>query len=46
MNCSENVYNCSDFDTYEEALWVLEACPGDPHNLDGNDDGEPCESLK
>jgi hypothetical protein len=43
------VYNCSDFDTYQEALRVFKACGGvnnDVHHLDGNGDGEPCESLK
>lgn len=46
VDCSGEVYDCSDFDSYQEALRVLKACPGDPHNLDGNGDGEPCESLK
>lgn len=49
VNCSENVYNCSDFDSYQEALRVFKACGGvsnDVHHLDGNGDGEPCESLK
>ncbi|MEL7314909.1 MAG: excalibur calcium-binding domain-containing protein [Cyanobacteria bacterium J06559_3] len=25
---------------------VLNAYPGDPHRLDGDDDGEACESLR
>ena len=40
--------NCSDFDTYEEALAFFIAAGGpynDPHNLDMDGDGEPCESL-
>ena len=40
--------NCGDFDTYEEALAFFLAAGGpgdDPHNLDVNGDGEPCESL-
>ena len=40
--------NCGDFDTYEEALAFFLAAGGpdaDPHKLDLNDDGEPCESL-
>jgi hypothetical protein len=40
--------NCGDFDTYEEALEFYLAAGGpaqDPHNLDSNGDGKPCESL-
>ena len=40
--------NCSDFDTYDEALAFFLAAGGpgeDPHRLDVNGDGEPCESL-
>ena len=40
--------NCGDFDTYEEALAFFLAAGGpsdDPHNLDTNGDGQPCESL-
>ena len=40
--------NCADFDTYDEALAFFLAAGGpddDPHNLDVNGDGEPCESL-
>ena len=37
--------DCSDFDTQAEAQRFFEAHqPGDPHNLDGNGDGEACES--
>ena len=37
--------DCSDFDTQAQAQRVLESQPGDPHRLDGNGDGEACESL-
>ncbi len=40
--------NCADLETYDEALAFFLAAGGpdnDPHNLDVNGDGEPCESL-
>jgi endonuclease YncB( thermonuclease family) len=38
--------DCSDFDTQPEAQRFFERHqPGDPHNLDGNGDGEACEGL-
>ena len=38
--------DCSDFDTQAEAQRFFEKHqPGDPHNLDGNSDGEACEGL-
>jgi len=37
--------DCSDFATQAQAQRVLESQPGDPHRLDGNGDGEACESL-
>ena len=38
--------DCSDFDTQAEAQRFFEAHqPGDPHRLDGNNDGEACEGL-
>lgn len=38
--------DCSDFDTQPEAQRFFESRqPGDPHGLDGNNDGEACESL-
>lgn len=41
-----NDRSCSDFDTQSEAQRFFEANqPGDPHGLDGNSDGEACESL-
>lgn len=38
-------YDCSHFDTQEQAQAVLDAEPGDPHRLDGDDDGIACEPL-
>jgi len=38
--------NCSDFDTQPEAQAFFERHqPGDPHNLDGDGNGEACEGL-
>ncbi|MDA0232039.1 MAG: excalibur calcium-binding domain-containing protein [Chloroflexi bacterium] len=38
--------NCSDFSTWSEAQAFFEAAgPGDPHGLDGNNDGVACASL-
>lgn len=38
--------DCSDFDTQAEAQrFYGRNKPGDPHRLDGNGDGEACESL-
>ena len=42
---SDGDYNCSDFATQAQAQQVLEQDPSDPHNLDGEGDGVPCESL-
>lgn len=36
-------YDCADFATQEEAQEYL--LPGDPYNLDGDDDGIACEDL-
>ncbi|WP_433632697.1 thermonuclease family protein [Halomicrococcus sp. NG-SE-24] len=38
-------YDCSSFDTQEQAQAVLDRTSGDPHRLDGDDDGVACESL-
>lgn len=38
-------YDCSHFDTQEQAQYVLENTPDDPHRLDGDNDGVACESL-
>ncbi len=48
VECNSNTYNCGDFQTQAEAQEVYEACGGvsnDIHKLDGNLDGEACESL-
>lgn len=45
-NCSADSFNCSDFSSCSEVMSVFNACPGDPHGLDGDDDGVPCESLR
>ena len=40
--------DCGDFDTYQEALDFYIAAGGpaeDPHNLDSDGDGKPCDSL-
>lgn len=38
--------DCSDFETQPEAQRFFKRHgPGDPHDLDGNNDGEACESL-
>ncbi|MCS3940249.1 hypothetical protein GGP84_002901 [Salinibacter ruber] len=38
--------DCGDFDTQPEAQRFFERHqPGDPHGLDGNGDGQACESL-
>ena len=36
-------YDCSDFSSQAEALEYLTS--GDPHGLDADNDGIPCESL-
>lgn len=41
-----NDKDCSDFTSQGEAQRFYDAHgPGDPHHLDGNGDGEVCESL-
>ena len=42
---SDGDYNCSDFETQSQAQQVMNQDPSDPHNLDGEGDGIPCESL-
>jgi len=47
--CTRNTYNCSSFSTQAEAQAAFDACGGsgnDVHKLDGNGDGEVCESLQ
>jgi len=46
--CSDNAYNCSDFETQAQAQAAFEACGGtsnDVHLLDRDNDGGACESL-
>lgn len=43
--CSFDAYNCGDFSTHNEAQSVYEACGGDVHGLDRDNDGLACESL-
>ncbi|KTG12205.1 nuclease [Haloferax profundi] len=38
-------YDCSHFDTQDQAQQVLESTSGDPHGLDRDNDGIACESL-
>ena len=42
---SSDPYDCSDFDSQEQAQQVLEETPGDPSGLDSDGDGVACESL-
>lgn len=48
-DCSDNIYNCSDFSTHAKAQACYEYCKslgrGDVHRLDGDNDGIACESL-
>ena len=41
--CSYNIYNCSDFDSQEEAQQTFELCETDVHDLDRDNDGVACE---
>jgi len=46
--CTYNAYNCGNFSTQAQAQAVYEACGGathDIHGLDGDKDGQACESL-
>lgn len=47
--CAADVYNCSDFDTQEEAQACFDYCYDqvgyDVHGLDGDGNGVACESL-
>ena len=44
-NHSTDDVNCSAFSTRAEALAYLNQHPGDPDNLDTDNDGIPCEDL-
>ncbi|MCJ7510987.1 MAG: MBL fold metallo-hydrolase [Dehalococcoidia bacterium] len=43
--CAATDCNCSDLGTQAKAQACLNADPTDPFNLDGDNDGIPCESL-
>ena len=43
--CNSDYYDCSDFNSCEEARFVLDSCESDIHHLDGDENGVPCESL-
>jgi len=46
--CSVNVYDCSDFETNQEAQEIYDGCGGinnNIHKLDNDGDGAACESL-
>lgn len=45
VTCRYDAYNCGDFSSCGQANRVFRACSGDPHGLDGDGDGVPCESL-
>lgn len=38
-------YDCSHFETQEQAQYVLEDTAGDPYRLDADSDGVACETL-
>jgi micrococcal nuclease len=42
---SSDPYDCSDFDSQDQAQQVLEETPGDASGLDGDGNGVACESL-
>lgn len=44
-SCINHDCDCKDFQTQAQAQAVLNAFPGDPHRLDGDQDGLACESL-
>lgn len=48
-HCESNKYNCPDFKTHNEVQSLFECCVkkvgSDIHKLDGNNDGQVCESL-
>ena len=48
-SCAGDLYNCGDFGTQEKAQACHDYClaqvGSDVHNLDGDHDGEACESL-
>ncbi len=48
FECDDDIYNCDDFTTQQEAQDMFELCGGtdnDVHGLDGDNDGVVCVSL-
>ncbi len=47
--CEQDEFNCDDFKDHAEAQNVFDSCNwtdnGDPHGLDGNNDGVACQAL-
>ena len=43
-NCNGDLYNCNSFNSCSDMWDYWNTCPGDPSNLDGDNDGYPCES--
>lgn len=43
--CVDDQCHCGDFIAQAQAQVVLDALPGDPHNLDGDGNGLACETL-
>lgn len=44
-NCTGDLYNCRDFSSRSEMESYIAACPGDPSDLDGDENGRACESF-
>ena len=44
-SCIQSDCDCKHFSTQAQAQQVLNSFPGDPHRLDGDNDGVACESL-
>jgi micrococcal nuclease len=44
--CVSSDCDCGDFSTWQQAQTLLESTPGDPHRLDGDNDGIACERLR
>jgi len=42
---AQNLYNCADFSSQEQAQAVLDADPSDPNYLDADHDGYACETF-
>jgi hypothetical protein len=43
--CGQQDCDCGDFRSRAAALRCFHSHPGDPHNLDADGDGRPCEEL-